>query len=138
MLHHLPSHIFSSSILSPFQKKTWARGGKESGGCRYRGSPDIIRSFLPVLIFFKREEKEGGRGPKWPGWGGGAEFWPHGPSLFIDNPPTPTHMPGTAQRWTLCRPYPTNIGITRATPTATPLVVVSDGVKVWIALPRLL
>ncbi len=29
---------------------------------------------------------------------------------------------------------PTNIGTTRATPTATPLVVTSDGVKIWVAL----
>ncbi len=28
--------------------------------------------------------------------------------------------------------YPTNIGITRSTPTATPLVVISDGVKIWL------
>ena len=31
-------------------------------------------------------------------------------------------------------PSPTNVGITRATPTASPLVVISDGVKSYVAL----
>ena len=34
--------------------------------------------------------------------------------------------------------FPTNIGTTRATPTATPLVVIyRDGVEIWVALVAL-
>ncbi len=35
--------------------------------------------------------------------------------------------PGDVAQW-----IPTSIGITRATPTATPLVVISGGVKIWL------
>ncbi len=33
--------------------------------------------------------------------------------------------------------YPTNFDTTRATPTATPLVVISDGIEIWVALVAL-
>ncbi len=32
------------------------------------------------------------------------------------------------------QPYPTNTGTMTATPTATPLVVISDGMEIWVAL----
>ncbi len=44
---------------------------------------------------------------------------------LITRPPPPTPCAGAGA-------YPTNVGITRATPMATPLMVISDRVKIWL------